>query len=144
MTYYQSKEWGERLSQRETKETGEISSVFLNVCTEGSLKPKNKRPHSLINILGSTNSFQPNSPEEPTSVGWRVVGSAVGSMGGKVKCPVSVRRRTVGFRDVPLWLDSRRLAFLNCSGLSEMGRLCRCFDHDIIKVQSTAFLRFVL
>ena len=47
------------------KRLGEIGSVSLDVRTEGSLKPKNKRSHSLNNIIsGATNTIQPDSPEE--------------------------------------------------------------------------------
>jgi len=47
------------------KRLGEIFSFLLDVRTEWSLKPKNKRLHSLKNIIsGATNTVQPDSSEE--------------------------------------------------------------------------------
>ena len=60
----EKKEEKDKVKARQ-KRLGEIGSVSLDVRTEGSLKPKNKRSHSLKNIIsGATNTIQPDSPEE--------------------------------------------------------------------------------
>ena len=57
----EKKEEKDKVKARQ-KRLGEIASVLR---TERSLKPKNKRSHSLKNILsGATNTIQPDSPEE--------------------------------------------------------------------------------
>ena len=60
----EKKEEKDKVTARE-KRLGEICSVSLDVRTEGSLKSKNKRAHSLKNIIsGVTNTIQPDSPEK--------------------------------------------------------------------------------
>ena len=60
----EKKEEKDKVKSRQ-KRLGEIGSVSLDVRTEGSLKPQNKRSHSLKNIIsGATNTIQPDSLEE--------------------------------------------------------------------------------
>ena len=54
-----------RRRSRQDKKLGEIGAVSLDVSTEGSFKPKNKRSHPLKNIIsGSSKSSAPDSQEE--------------------------------------------------------------------------------
>ena len=60
----EKKDEKEKVKARQ-KRLGEIGSVSLDVRTEGSLKPKNKRSNPLKNIIsGSSKSSVPDSQEE--------------------------------------------------------------------------------
>ena len=60
----EKKEEEDKVKARQ-KRLGEIGSISLDVRTEGFLKPKNKRSHSLKNIISvATNTIQRDSPEE--------------------------------------------------------------------------------
>ena len=60
----EKKDEKEKVKARQ-KRLGEIGAVSLDVRTEGSLKPKNKRSIPLKNIIsGSSKSSAPDSQEE--------------------------------------------------------------------------------